>query len=107
MGQKFHSLQKAVVAAIGERVEDPDLNRLVGIEGDDLLTAGQRVAVIDQDPDPHATIGGTQQRIRQQPASFVAAKYEVLQIQSPFCGVDHLHASLKSFEAERQDVKSR
>jgi hypothetical protein len=42
----------------------------------------------------------------QQPPGFVAAKDEVLKVQSALGGTDHLHSNQEPVDAERNDAKS-
>ena len=66
--------QERVVPAIIERVEHPHLDVRMPSEREDLLVALNRIAVIDQDPHPHAAVRGAPQLFGEQPSRGVAPK---------------------------------
>ena len=71
----------------------------------DLLIAGDRRAVIDEHPHTHPAIGRPHQRVGEQPPGFVAAKNEILKIQSLFGGIDHLRAGQESIDSDGDNSK--
>ena len=103
---EFDRAPQVAVAAIDERIEYPNLDVWMCVQRADLLVARDRVAVVDQHPHPHATIGGPHQGIGEQPAGLVAAKDEILKIQRLLRGTDHLRAHQESINTDGDDSKS-
>ncbi len=93
------------MAAIRERVEDPDLDPGVDRKRRDALVAAHGVAIVDQHTHARAAVGGPQQGLAQQLARVVATKDVVLQIEGLLGPVDHLHAGEEAVDAVRQDAK--
>src|ERR1700734_3082425 len=56
MKREFDRAPKSIVCAVDERVEYPNLDVRMSIQGDDLFIAGDGGAVVDQYPDTHAAI---------------------------------------------------
>jgi len=95
------------MTAIRERIEDSDLDCRMAVQRDDLLIASDGVPIIDQHAHAHTAIGRPQQSFGQQSTSLVAAKNEILQIQGPFRGIDHLYPGQEPVDPDRYDAKSR
>jgi hypothetical protein len=95
-----------MMSAIRERIEDPDLDGRMGVQRDDLLVSGERVAIVDQHANAHTAIGRTQQCVRQQSAGLVTPKNIVLKIQGSYAGIDHLRPRQEPVDANRKDAKS-
>jgi hypothetical protein len=78
----------------------------MSFERRDLFIAGIRFPVIDQYPHAHAAIGRVQNGTGQQSAGLVPVEDEVLKIDGPFRGIDHLHADQEPVGVHRSDAKS-
>lgn len=79
----------------------------MGVQGDDLLVAGDRGSVVDQHPHPHTAISGPQQSVGKESASLITTKDEVLKIQCLLGGIYHLCTDQKSVNADGYDAKRR
>jgi hypothetical protein len=73
----------------------------------ELLVAGDGIAVIDEHAYVHPTIRCTLKTVGQHAAGLVAAKYEVLKVESSLRRIDHLHSEPESVGADIDDPKSR
>ena len=72
--------QKQVVSAITKGIENADLDIRLRGKREQLLIAGDTLAVIDQDAHAHAARGRLAQRLGDQPARFIAMEDVVLQV---------------------------
>jgi hypothetical protein len=64
------------MAAIRERIEDPQLDGWMGSKRCNFLIAFYRFAIVDQYTHAHSAVASTHQSIGEQPAGFVTAKNE-------------------------------
>ena len=104
--QELEGAHRQQMAAIGERVEDADLDVRVSAERDQTLVAVERVAVVDQHAHPHPAVGCAQQRGGEQLPRRVLPKDEIFEIQRVLGRIDHLRAGEKAVDADRQQAKS-
>ena len=102
---EFEGAKKRRMAAIRERVEDPDLDLRMRVQRHDLLIACDRFAIVDQHAHAHAAVGRAQHGVGQQLAGLVGAKNEVLKIEGSLGGIDHLHPGQEPVDAYRQHAK--
>src|SRR5450631_4853292 len=101
--QEFESPNRTNMSAVDEWIEDPDLDQGMRIERGDLLVARHCVAVVYQHAYAHAAVGCAHQSIGEQPAGFIAAKDEVLQVEGLLRGADHLRPRQKPIYTRSQD----
>jgi hypothetical protein len=73
----------------------------------DLLVAGDSIAVIDEHAYAHATLRCTPETVGQHAAGLVAAKYKVLKVESSLRRIDHLHPHPETVDADTDDPKCR
>jgi hypothetical protein len=79
----------------------------MGQKPQDLLIAGDRFPVIDEQAHAHPAICRTLKAVGQHAAGLVAAKNIILKIESSLSGIDQLHSELESVHADADDPKCR
>jgi hypothetical protein len=104
-----HELQspdESHVAAVSGWIVDSQLGTM-SHQPQNLLIAGNRVAVVDEYADTHAAIGSLQQVLGQHAPGLVASKNVILKVKSSLRGVDDLRAGPESIRADIDDTKRR
>ena len=102
IGKKLGDVNEVDGAAIGKRIEKPQLDVRIPRERPDLRITAEGAGVVEQHADPHAPIGGLEQRFDQQLAGVVALDQEILHVQRSLGGLCHFHAQQEAVGADRE-----
>jgi hypothetical protein len=94
------------MSAIGKGIEDPDFDRRMAVKRKDLLIAGNRVSIVDENAYVNSSVRGAEQRRGNEASGFIATKNEILQIDRAFRRIDHLYPGQESIDTDAQDAKT-
>ena len=105
VNQEIEASQQHLVTSIVERIEHPNLDVGMVPEAQDLVIAGDRITIVDEQAHAHSPVGGALKLLGEQKTGLVAPENVVLQVERALRVARHEDARHEAVNACIDDVE--